>query len=112
MFVPTNCPTPTVSDARFTNEILQVDQAFRKQTGKEMPYLGPPGGEFSERTLKLAETLGYRSVFWSFAYRDWVPGDQKGSEYAYNRVMMECKTERCFFSTRFPKITPSRCGGS
>lgn len=31
-----------------------------------------PMGEFSEQDLALVQGLGYRSVFWSFAYKDWL----------------------------------------
>ena len=38
----------------------------------------PPKGEFSEQTLALADSMGYRTCLWSFAYKDWdtnSPGD-------------------------------------
>ena len=33
-------------------------------------------GEYSEQTLALTKELGYQSVFWSFAYKDWVVDEQ------------------------------------
>ncbi len=33
-------------------------------------------GEFSERTLLQLDSMGYTSVFWSFAYKDWNPDSQ------------------------------------
>ena len=47
----------------------------------------PPKGEFSERTLALSSNLGYTSVFWSFAYKDWETDNQKGTDYAVNTVI-------------------------
>ena len=44
-------------------------------------------GEFSERTVALSKNLGYTSVFWSFAYRDWETNNQKGTEYAKETVL-------------------------
>lgn len=35
-------------------------------------YIRPPKGEYSERTIEYTNTLGYKTVMWSFAYDDWV----------------------------------------
>ena len=37
--------------------------------------------------LEFANKLGYKTVFWSFAYADWDVNKQKGTEYAHNMVM-------------------------
>ena len=47
----------------------------------------PPMGEYSERVLAAAKQLGYKTVFWSFAYRDFETNNQKGADYAYKMVM-------------------------
>ena len=46
-----------------------------------------PAGEFSEQTLKLMQDMGYRSVFWSFAYRDWEVDNQPDPAEALNTVV-------------------------
>ena len=74
-------------DKKLENEMLDLDISFKEMTGKDMKYLRPPKGEFSERTLKISKNLGYRNVFWSFAYADWDVNKQKGSQYAYNIVI-------------------------
>ena len=38
-----------------------------------------PAGIYSEQSLALVQELGYRSVFWSFAYRDWETDNQPDS---------------------------------
>lgn len=76
-----------LDDQQLKNEIEGLGRAFKEKTGKEMKYLRPPKGEFSERTLKISGDLGYRNVFWSFAYDDWNINDQKGADYAYKMVM-------------------------
>ena len=54
-------------------------------TGTDMPrYYRPPSGGYSEAQLKMADALGYRTVFWSVAYRDWDPADQPSHEKAWN----------------------------
>ena len=37
----------------------------------EMYLFRAPSGYFNEQTLAAAQKLGYRTVFWSFAYADW-----------------------------------------
>ncbi len=69
-------------DSKLEKEMLDLDLLFREKTGRTMKYLRPPKGEFSERTLKISKELGYRNVFWSFAYDDWYVDKQRGAEYA------------------------------
>lgn len=61
----------------FRAELDQTALLFRDTTGKEMARLvRPPMGEYSARSLWLTQKLGYESVFWSFAHRDWVVDEQ------------------------------------
>lgn len=69
-------------DSKLEKEMLDLDLLFREKTGQTMKYLRPPKGEFSERTLKISKDLGYKNVFWSFAYDDWHVDKQRGAEYA------------------------------
>ncbi|WP_227938004.1 delta-lactam-biosynthetic de-N-acetylase [Alkalihalobacillus deserti] len=79
---------PEVGDGRLTNELTKVKERFTEITGvKEMSYLRPPRGQFSERSLVLSEKLGYTNVFWSMAYKDWEVDKQKGGDYAYDQIM-------------------------
>lgn len=74
-------------DTKLENELLDLDRMFYEKFGVTMKYMRPPMGEFSERTLAISKRLGYTSVFWSFAYRDWETDNQKGTEYAKNTVL-------------------------
>ncbi|MBQ7668448.1 MAG: delta-lactam-biosynthetic de-N-acetylase [Clostridia bacterium] len=79
---------PSITDdEKLEKELLDLDRKFFDIYGVSMKYLRPPMGEFSERTLALAKNLGYTSVFWSFAYRDWETDNQKGTDYALNTVI-------------------------
>ena len=51
-----------------------------------MKYFRPPMGEYSERTLALTNSLGYKTVFWSFAYKDWEKDGGKGADFAFKTV--------------------------
>lgn len=78
---------PDKTDSECINEINSLNDMYKDLTGKEMKYIRPPMGEFSERTLSVSNDLGYKTVFWSFAYVDWKKDEIKGSDYAYNSVM-------------------------
>lgn len=79
-----------VSAERFTNELETVRVETKRLTGqKNMMYLRPPRGIFSERTLSLAKAQGYTHVFWSIAFIDWNTNDQKGWRYSYDNIMRQ-----------------------
>ena len=44
-------------------------------------------GEFCEQDLALLQAMGYQSVFWSFAYRDWIVDEQPDHETALNSIL-------------------------
>lgn len=79
-----------VDDARVKNELDKVKSLTAELTGqKDMSYLRPPRGIFSERTMKLAKDAGYKHIFWSLAFVDWNVDQQKGWEYSYNNIMKQ-----------------------
>jgi len=79
---------PDISDSQIENEIRKTEESFQRVTGTRMaPYLRPPSGEYSERTLAVTQKLGYSTVFWSMAFKDWDVNDQPGADYSYNHVM-------------------------
>lgn len=80
---------------RITKEQIQ-DEMNRVKTGvasltgqQDMRFERPPRGIFSDRSLAAVRELGYTSVFWSIAYVDWDPKDQKGWRYAYDKVVAQ-----------------------
>ncbi|MDR1773703.1 MAG: delta-lactam-biosynthetic de-N-acetylase [Clostridioides sp.] len=78
----------SISDVdKFNAEILDVADAYKKVTGKEMPkFFRPPMGKFSERSLKYTQDLGYKTIFWSFAYVDWYNDKQPSHEFAKEKI--------------------------
>ncbi|AGX02742.1 MULTISPECIES: delta-lactam-biosynthetic de-N-acetylase [Bacillus] len=79
-----------ISDEKLAKELEMVRAKTEELTGvKEMAYLRPPRGVFSERTLDLAKKQGYTHVFWSLAFVDWHRDAQKGWEYSYNNIMKQ-----------------------
>lgn len=78
---------PGLGEKELEEEVLGLDRAFNEKFGKSMKFLRPPKGEYSERTLMITQKLGYRNMFWSFAYDDWYRDKTRGEEFAYNIVM-------------------------
>ena len=72
----------------FQGELQAVEDAYREITGEEMPrYYRPPQGIYSEENLKMAREMGYRTVFWSLAYVDWLQDDQPTAEEAFSKLI-------------------------
>ncbi|MEG6616348.1 delta-lactam-biosynthetic de-N-acetylase [Peptococcaceae bacterium 1198_IL3148] len=78
---------PEVSTEQVKQEIQGLESQLNELINYDMYLFRPPRGEWSERTLKITEDLGYKSVFWSMAYQDWLVDQQKGWQYAHNHVM-------------------------
>lgn len=78
---------PTLTDEQIKTEVMTLHTTLYEKFGYEMKYIRPPMGEFSERTLSLTNNLGYTTVMWSFAYDDWNEDNQKGIEYAKEKIL-------------------------
>lgn len=57
-------------------DVTRLHERVLEEYGYKMTLFRFPRGEFSARTLGLLQNLGYESVFWSFAYVDWLTGSQ------------------------------------
>lgn len=72
----------------FRAELERVEARYREITGEEMQkYYRPPQGVYSEENLKMAQELGYKTVFWSLAYVDWYQDDQPTAEQAFSKLI-------------------------
>ena len=72
----------------FTKELTDLENLFRETTGKELPkFYRPPQGLYSEENLKMAQKLGYKTVFWSLAYVDWNNDNQPTHEQAFSKLL-------------------------
>lgn len=59
-----------LSDEAFIDDIEKTSVLIESITGKKPLFFRFPGGNYDNRTLKLVEKLGYKSVFWSFESGD------------------------------------------
>lgn len=74
--------------ASFQAELEKNEALYEQVTGEKMPKLyRPPQGKFCESNLKMAQELGYRTVFWSLAYVDWYENDQPTPQQAYDKLL-------------------------
>ena len=72
----------------FGKELRDLEELFKEVTGKELPrYYRPPQGVYSEENLKMAQEMGYKTVFWSLAYADWDNEKQPTREQAFGKLL-------------------------
>ncbi len=74
---------PEATPEQCRTEIESLDTYVKEQYGVKMTLFRPPMGEFSEQSLAVTQSLGYKTLFWSFAYKDWEVNNQMGSDKAY-----------------------------
>ena len=74
--------------ASFRKELTDLEDLFRQITGKELPkYYRPPQGLYSQKNLEMAQSMGYKTVFWSLAYADWDNSNQPTADYAFSKLL-------------------------
>lgn len=78
---------PDIDNETIKQEVMNLHTAVYEKFGYEMKYLRPPKGEYSERTLAYTNTLGYKTVMWSFAYDDWDENKQGREEYGKQKIL-------------------------
>ncbi|WP_315117526.1 delta-lactam-biosynthetic de-N-acetylase [uncultured Clostridium sp.] len=73
----------------FEKEFTDTEKAFEEVTGQKMPkFFRPPMGKYSELSLQYTKDLGYKTIFWSFAYNDWDIKKQPSHETA-KKVLLD-----------------------
>lgn len=75
-----------ISREKMAKEIEKCDNFLRTNFGYTSKFFRFPKGEYSESALELVGSLGFVSVFWSLSYSDWDVNNQKGAEYAFEKV--------------------------
>lgn len=78
---------PSLTEEQIRTEIMDLHNVIYEKFGYEMKYIRPPMGEFSERTLKYTNTLGYKTVMWSFAYEDWNENKQPDETASKEKIL-------------------------
>ena len=66
----------TLSPKEAAEDLMKLHDYVKENFGYEMKYFRFPSGNFNEQTLAVVQSMGYKSVFWSYAYKDWLTDDQ------------------------------------
>ncbi len=78
---------PSLTEEEIKKEVMDLHQSVYEKFGYEMKYIRPPKGEFSEKTMQVTNSLGYKTVMWSFAYEDWNEEKQPDEEKAKEKIL-------------------------
>lgn len=76
-----------ISSEQMKEEIVGMEKYLKENFNYSEPYFRFPKGEYTDNALNVVNSLGYTSVFWSLAYADWDLNNQKGEQYAYEKVV-------------------------
>lgn len=72
----------------FQKELDDLKRLYQSVTGADLAnYYRPPEGKFNKQSLAYANQLGYKTIFWSFAYADWDNDKQPSPESAKAKIL-------------------------
>lgn len=72
------------NEEQIRTQILKADQILQKATGKKPKLIRFPNGDFDKRVLRIADSLGYKTIQWDTDSRDWM---NPGKKEIVNRVL-------------------------
>ena len=73
---------------KFEAEFKGVEDAYKELIGEDIPkFFRPPMGKYSKESLQMTKDLGYKTIFWSFAYKDWLVNNQPAENYAMQKIV-------------------------
>lgn len=82
----THASLPELSAKKAEEEILSLHAYVMDNYGYEMQYFRFPCGEYDEKSLEVVRNTGYKTLFWSFAYVDWLTDKQPEPESSFATV--------------------------
>ena len=68
-------------------DAMSLHEYMAENFNYNMSVFRYPEGAFSEQTVALIDKLGYKQLFWSFAYNDWDPEKQLSTDEAYEKIV-------------------------
>lgn len=67
---------------KIEEELDLINNKYKEITNSDMKkYVRPPEGRFNDQSLTILDDLGYKTIFWSLAYKDWDRNKQNGIDY-------------------------------
>lgn len=77
---------PTLDISTQKEEINSLHSMMIEKYNYDMYLFRPPMGEFSEQSLATAQSCGYKSILWSYAYADWDVNKQMSPDVALKKL--------------------------
>ncbi len=72
----------------FAAEIAAMEKIYKDTIGTDIAkYYRPPEGKFTKENLDCANSLGYKTIFWSYAYADWDNAKQMPADKAMKKIL-------------------------
>ncbi|AGK97850.1 delta-lactam-biosynthetic de-N-acetylase [Clostridium pasteurianum] len=76
------------NEEKFKWQLTSTEEAYKEATGHDMSkFFRPPMGRYSELSLNYTNKLGYKTIFWSLAYKDWLKDNQPNPEQAKKLIL-------------------------
>lgn len=76
------------SEEEINNDLLALEEVYREKTGREMAkYFRFPEGRYSLNAIKQVAEMGYKTIFWSYAYEDWNNSRQPRADLAIKKTL-------------------------
>ncbi len=78
----------TLTEEEMKANLCSLEALYEQTTGYTMDkYFRFPEGHFNIQTLRCAQSLGYKTVFWSFGYEDWDNNRQMSESAAIKKII-------------------------
>ncbi len=77
---------PTLDINTCKKEISNLHDKIKTKYDYTMELFRPPMGEFSQQSLAVTQSCGYKTVMWSYAYADWDVKKQMAPTTALNKL--------------------------
>ncbi len=76
-----------LSKEEITKNLTDLEKLFEEKTGYLLDkFFRPPEGKFSEESLIYIKEMGYKNIFWSYAYADWDDHNQMSPKKALSKL--------------------------
>jgi peptidoglycan-N-acetylmuramic acid deacetylase len=78
---------PSLDTQAQIDDTLELHNLLLNNFGYTCTLYRFPAGIFSERSMATIQSLGYSTLFWSFAYKDWVVDEQPDPDAALAKML-------------------------
>ena len=68
-------------------DMMKLHDLVLQKFDYEMRYFRFPAGNFNEQALATVQAMGYKSLFWSFAYKDWLTDAQPDPAESADKIV-------------------------